>query len=164
MYITYYIQEDQCVALQTVIEVVSRDVPSRLRYRVIQWWYHTVGTYVTCSVIMYVILTYRSDVAIRFGTVSVVVHRPVVPVLRRMRWTLAIMVHFAVWSAVLGLLLPLVNVMWVFRAPTAATRLLLLDLGFFFLLHSLVLCAPVLEPDLNLRTEMTWLLYNLIAY
>lgn len=98
----------------------------------------------------------RLDVAVSLGTVPVVVHRPVVPVLsRRLRRTVAaVVVHLAVRPAVLRLLFPLVHVVRVLRpAAAAAARLLLLHLGLFLLLHPLVFGAPVLEPHFDLRTR-----------
>lgn len=96
---------------------------------------------------------HRLNVAIRLGTVAVVVHRrPVVPVLSGLRRALAatIMVHLAVRPAVLRLLFPLVHVVRILRATAG---LLLLHFSLLFLLHALVFGAPVLEPDFDLRTD-----------
>lgn len=107
----------------------------------------------------------RLDFAVGLGTVPVVVQRPVFSVLSRgqrrpFTAAAAVMVHLAVRPAVLRLLFPLVDVMRVLLA-TAAARLLLLSLGLFFLLHSLVFGAPVLEPDFNLsgQTDVTKISY-----
>lgn len=79
-------------------------------------------------------------------------HRPVVPVLSRGQGrpftaNSAVMVHLAFRPAVLRLLFPFVHVVRVLL-PAG-----LLRFGVFFLLHPLVLRAPVLEPNFDLRTD-----------